>query len=57
MYLYGAVDEQGQTIESYLSRTRDIAAVETFFRKALKHHGERAPLRSTALSGATQHCA
>src|SRR4051812_9775460 len=36
MYLYRAVDERGRTVESYLSRTRDIAAAKAFFRKALQ---------------------
>ena len=40
MYLYRAVDERGRTVESYLSRTRDITAAKAFFRKALKRHGE-----------------
>ena len=40
MYLYRAVDGQGDTVEFYLSRTRGIAAAEAFFRKALKHHRE-----------------
>jgi len=40
MFLYRAVDQFGKTVESYLSRTRDVAAAKAFFRKALKHHGE-----------------
>ena len=40
MYLYRAVDGQGNTVEFFLSRTRGIAAAATFFRKALKHHRE-----------------
>ena len=40
MYLYRAVDERGRTVESHLSRTRDIAAAKAFFRKALKRHGQ-----------------
>jgi transposase-like protein len=40
MFLYRAVDQRGRTVESYLSRTRDIAAAKAFFRKALKRHGE-----------------
>jgi transposase-like protein len=40
VYLYRAVDQHGKTIESYLSRTRDITAAKAFFRKALKCHGE-----------------
>jgi transposase-like protein len=47
MYLYRAVDEHGQTVES-LSRTRDITAAKAFFRKALKNHGEP---RSITLDG------
>jgi transposase-like protein len=48
MYLYRALDKHGKTVESYLSRTRDIAAAKAFFRKALKHHGEP---RSITLDG------
>ena len=40
MYLYRAVDGQGNTVEFYLSRTRGIAAAKAFFPKALKHHRE-----------------
>ena len=40
MYLYRSVDKQGKTVESYLSRTRDVTAAKAFFRKALKRHGE-----------------
>src|SRR5215470_6265026 len=40
MYLYRAVDERGQTVESHLSRTRDITAAKAFFRKALRRHGQ-----------------
>jgi transposase-like protein len=40
MYLYRAVAERGPTVESHLSRTRDIAAARAFFRKALKRHGQ-----------------
>src|SRR5271165_3724166 len=40
MYLYRAVDKRGKTVESYLSRTRDVTAAKAFFRKALKRHGE-----------------
>ena len=40
MYLYRAVDGQGNTVEFCLSRTRGIAAAKAFFPKALKHHQE-----------------
>jgi transposase-like protein len=44
MYLYRAVDERGRTVESHLSRTRDIAAARAFFRQALKRHGQPRPI-------------
>ena len=40
VYLYRSVDKQGKTVESYLSRTRDVTAAKAFFRKALKRHCE-----------------
>ena len=40
MYLYRAVDGQGNTVEFFLSRRRGIAAAKAFFPKALKHHQE-----------------
>jgi transposase-like protein len=40
VYLYRAVDENGRTVASYLSRKRDRAAARTFFRRALKRHGQ-----------------
>jgi transposase-like protein len=55
MYLYRAVDESGRTVESHLSRTRDMAAAKAFFRKALKHHGQP---RTITLDGfEPSHCA
>ena len=55
MFLYRAVDAQGRTLASYLSRTRDQSAARTFFRQALKRHGEP---RSTTLDGfEPSHCA
>ena len=44
MYLYRVVDERGRTVESHLSRTRDIAATRAFFRHALKRHGQPRPI-------------
>jgi transposase-like protein len=34
VYLYRSVDKRGKTVESYLSRTRDVTAAKAFFRKA-----------------------
>ncbi|CAK6481360.1 IS6 family transposase IS240C (plasmid) [Peribacillus frigoritolerans] len=36
MYLYRAVDSEGNTIEFYLSKTRDHKAAKHFFKKALR---------------------
>jgi transposase-like protein len=42
MYLYRAVDKdkEGKTVESYLSRTRDVTAAKAFFRRAFRRHGD-----------------
>lgn len=39
VYLWRAVDQEGEILESYVTRTRDKAAALTFMRKALKRHG------------------
>ena len=36
MYLYRAVDSEGNTIDFYLSKTRDTKATKRFFKKALR---------------------
>ena len=36
MYLYPAVDSEGNTIEFHLSKTRDKQAAKDFFKKALQ---------------------
>jgi transposase-like protein len=38
----------GRTVESPLSRRREVSAAKTFFRKALRHHG---PPRTITLDG------
>ena len=55
MFLYRAVDKQGRTVASYLSRTRDQAAARIFFRRALKRHGE--PRSITLDAFKPSHCA
>lgn len=37
-YLWRAVDQEGEVLESYITRTRDRAAALTFM-KALRRHG------------------
>lgn len=39
VFLWRAVDQEGEVLESYVTRTRDKAAALTFMRKALKRHG------------------
>jgi len=39
VYLWRAVDHEGEILESYVTRTRDKAAALRFMKKALKRHG------------------
>jgi putative transposase len=39
VYLWRAVDHEGEVLESYVTKTRDKPAALTFMRKALKRHG------------------
>ena len=39
VYLWRAVDHEGEILESYVTRTRDKDAALTFMKKALKRHG------------------
>jgi glucosamine-6-phosphate deaminase len=50
VYLYRAVDRDGDTVDFRLSPTRDVAAAKAFFRKALRTQ-KRAPV-SITLDGA-----
>ncbi len=38
-YLWRAVDQEGEVLESFVTTTRDKAAALTFMRKTLKQHG------------------
>src|SRR6476620_4490050 len=39
VYLWRAVDHEGEILESYITRTRDKTAALTFMKRALKRHG------------------
>jgi putative transposase len=39
VYLWRAVDQEGEILESYITKTRDKAAALTFMKKTLKRHG------------------
>lgn len=39
VYLWRAVDHEGEVLESYVTKKRDKAAALAFLRKALKRHG------------------
>ncbi|WP_236555154.1 IS6 family transposase [Novosphingobium sp. 9U] len=39
VYLWRAVDHEGEVLESYIIKTRDKAAALSFMKKALKRHG------------------
>jgi putative transposase len=38
-YLWRAVDQEGEVLESFVTKTRDKAAALTFIKKAMKRHG------------------
>jgi transposase-like protein len=54
VYLYRAVDRDGNTVDFYLSEQRDVAAAKTFLRKAMKTQG-RAPGSITLDGYAASH--
>ena len=39
VYLWRAVDHEGEVLESYVTRTRDKAPARAFMNKVLKRHG------------------
>ncbi|MBC8718558.1 IS6 family transposase [Ochrobactrum sp. Marseille-Q0166] len=45
LHLYCAIDSNGDTVEFYLSKKRDLSAAKRFIRKALARHGR--PVRIT----------
>ena len=49
VYLWRAVDQEGEILESYVTRTRDKDAALRFMKKALKRHGIPAAITTDGL--------
>ncbi len=49
VYLWRAVDHDGEILESYVTKARDKAAALTFMKKALKRHGSPATIVTDGL--------
>ena len=49
VYLWRAVDQEGEILESYITKTRDKEAALTFMKKALKRHGSPAAIVTDGL--------
>ena len=49
IYLWRAVDHEGEILESYVTKTRDKAAALAFMKKALKRHGSPATIVTDGL--------
>jgi len=49
VYLWRAVDHEGEVLESYVTRTRDKAAALRFMKKALKRHRSPAAITTDGL--------
>ena len=52
-YLYRAVDQNGQNVDSFLSQRREVGAAKTFCRRAWNRHGD--PLSTTLDAYAAWH--
>ncbi len=49
-YLWRAVDQEGEILESYVTKTRDKKAALRFMKKALKRHGSPAEIITDGLT-------
>ena len=49
IYLWRAVDREGEILESYVTKTRDKDAALAFMKKALKRHGSPAAIVTDGL--------
>jgi transposase-like protein len=52
VYLWRAVDHEGEILESYVTKKRDKSAALTFMKKALKRHGKA----DTIVTGVKRVC-
>ena len=52
-YLWRAVDQEGEVLESYVTKTRDKAAALAFMKKALKRHGSPEAITTDGLRSYT----
>jgi putative transposase len=50
VYLWRAVDHEGEILESYVTKKRDKAAALTFMKKALKRHGSPEAITTDGLT-------
>ena len=48
VYLWRAVDQEGEILESFVTRKRDKAAALTFMKKNLKRHGSPEKIATVA---------
>jgi transposase-like protein len=48
-YLYRAIDSNGDTVEFWFSKRRNLAAAKRFLSRALKRHGRPERIVSTAV--------
>jgi putative transposase len=49
VYLWRAVDHEGEVLESYVTRTQDKGAALAFMKKALKRHGSQEAITTNGL--------
>jgi transposase-like protein len=49
VYLWRAVDHEGEVLDSYVTKSRDKAAALAFMKKALKRHGSPAAITTDGL--------
>ena len=49
VYLWGAVDHEGEVLESYVTKTRDKSAALRFMKKVLRRHGSPAKITTDGL--------